>query len=162
MLIVIAEKEELKLVEELGYKDYTVLITGVGAINVIDALKDLPRDTEILNIGYCGSNTFEIGTRLQICAVGTNHEIAKFNEKIKPLQINVFEEYEDVAFCYTSTDFVTSTNKYEPCVFDMELAFIRAMFNNVKSIKVVSDNLNKKQYKEKVKNDRKSKPKSPR
>lgn len=32
MLIVISEKEELKLVDELGYEDYPVLITGVGGV----------------------------------------------------------------------------------------------------------------------------------
>ena len=35
ILVVIAEKEELKLVEQLGYKDYPILITGVGALNII-------------------------------------------------------------------------------------------------------------------------------
>ena len=34
-LIVIAEKEELKLVEQLELKNIPVLITGVGALNVI-------------------------------------------------------------------------------------------------------------------------------
>ena len=57
-----------------------------------------------------------------------------------------FDE-DDVAICYTSTDFVIKTNKKEKCVFDMELLFIRLMFPNVKSIKVVSDNLKYKDYK---------------
>ena len=156
MLIVIAEKEELKLVEELGYSNYPVLITGVGGMNVIEALKDISRDTEILNIGYCGSNHYEVGTRLQIIAVGTNHEKAQFTERIKPLNVKLNEKYDDTAPCYTSTDFVTKTKIKEDCVFDMELAYIRALFDNVWAIKVVSDNLNKKQYKEKIKSDRKS------
>ena len=41
MLIVIAEKEELKLVEELGYGDEPILITGVGGMNVINTLKNI-------------------------------------------------------------------------------------------------------------------------
>ena len=151
MLIVIAEKEELKLVKELGYGDEPILITGVGGMNVIEALKDISRDTEILNIGYCGSNHYEVGTRLQIIAVGTNHEKAQFTERIKPLNVKLSEKYDDTAYCYTATDFVTKTNKTEHCVFDMELAYIRALFDNVRSIKVVSDNLNKKQYKENLK-----------
>ena len=144
MLIVIAEKEELKLVEELGYSNYPVLITGVGGMNVIEALRDIPKDTEILNIGYVGSNHWEIGTIVEIVKVATNHEIAHFCEPFKFLQYK--NEYDDTAYCYTSTDFVENTNKTEHCVFDMELAFIRAMFNNVRSIKVVSDNLNKEEY----------------
>ena len=151
MLIVIAEKEELKLVEELGYGDEPILITGVGGMNVIEALKGISRDTEILNIGYCGSNHYEVGTRLQIIAVGTNHEKAQFTERIKPLNVKLAEKYDDTAYCYTATDFVSETNKTEHCVFDMELAYIRALFDNVRSIKVVSDNLNKNQYKENLK-----------
>jgi hypothetical protein len=156
MLIVIAEKEELKLVEELGYGNYPVLITGVGGVNVITALKDLPKDSEIMNIGYCGSEVFEIGKKLEIIAVKTHHEIADFDEyfmKLNPICKGV----DDMAFCYTSTDFVTKVKKQEKdgfwsdCVYDMELAFIRAMFDNVKAIKVVSDNLNKKEYEKNVK-----------
>lgn len=153
MLVVIAEKEELKLVEELGYENNPILITGVGGVNVINALKDIPRDTEILNIGYAGSSSFEVGTRLQIVSVGTNHERAQFKEATKPLLVDVFKEYDDTAYCYTSTDFVTETNKTEPCVFDMELAFISALFNNVRSIKVVSDKLSLEQYKNKIKGE---------
>lgn len=153
MLIVIAEKEELKLVDELGYSKYPIIITGVGVINVINALNNLPKDIEILNIGYCGSNVFKVGTRLQICAVGTNHEIANFYEELQPLQIDEFIEYDDKAFCYTSTDFVTKTNKIEPCVFDMELAIIRSIMPNTKSIKVVSDKLSLADYKNKIKGE---------
>ena len=153
MLIVIAEKEELKLVEELGYGDEQILITGVGGMNVIEALKDIPRDTEILNIGYCGSNHYEVGTRLQIIAVGTNHEKAQFTERIKPLNVKLAEKYDDTAYCYTSTDFVEKTNKTDPCVFDMELAFIRAIMPNTRAIKVVSDKLSHEQYKTKIKGE---------
>ena len=153
MLVVIAEKEEMALVEELGYSNNPILITGVGAVNVIDALKDLPKDTEILNIGYCGSNEFDLGMRLQICAVGTHHDIANFHEKLKPLQVNVLVDYDDTAICYTSSDFVTKTNKNEPCVFDMELAIIRAIFPNTRAIKVVSDKLSHQQYKNKTKGE---------
>lgn len=151
MLIVIAEKEELKLVEKLGYSNCPVLITGVGALNVIDALKDLPKDTEILNIGYAGSNHWEVGTIVEVVKVATNHEIAHFCEPFKFLQYK--NEYDDTAYCYTSTDFVENTNKTEHCVFDMELAFIRAIMPNTRAIKVVSDNLSHKQYKNKTKGE---------
>lgn len=151
MLIVIAEKEELKLVEELGYNNYPVLITGVGALNVIDALKVLPKDTEILNIGYAGSNYWESGTIIEVLKVATNHETAQFCEPFKFLQCK--NEYDDTAYCYTSTDFVEKTDKTEHCVFDMELAFIRAIMPNTRAIKVVSDNLSHKQYKNKTKGE---------
>lgn len=146
MLVVIAQKEELKLVEELGYGDYPIMITGVGGMNVIRALDHLPRDTEILNIGYCGSNSLPVGTRVYIDQVYTLHENADFKEPN-----NFIDGTYKIGYnCYTSTDFVTKTNIKEPCVFDMELAFIRAMFPNTMAIKVVSDNLNKKEYDKKV------------
>lgn len=151
MLIVIAQEEELKLVKELGYDGYPVIITGVGAINVIKALKDLPKDIEILNIGYCGSNAYKIGDRLIVGVVATYHANANFAEKELNLYLASNDKVNDVTRCYTSTDFVTKIKTKEPCVFDMELAFIRAMFYNTRAIKVVSDNLSKKQYKENIK-----------
>lgn len=148
MLVVIAEKEELKLVEELGYEDQPILITGVGGMNVIEALKDIPKDTEIINIGYCGSKYYNIGERVEIYEVGTYHEKAKFKEELFKLDYDLLVNVENLATCYTSTDFVTSTKIKGSCVFDMELFFIRLMFPKTRAIKVVSDNLNKKQYKE--------------
>lgn len=155
MLIVIAEKEELKLVEELGLQDNPIIITGVGAINVITALKNIPSSEDIFNIGYAGSNNIEIGKRVAVSASKTLHENAKFPEQTKYCYVKA-NCHDIVATCYTSTDFVTKTKIKEDCVFDMELAYICSMFDNVWAIKVVSDNLNKKQYREKVKNDRKS------
>jgi hypothetical protein len=147
MLIVIAEKEELKLVEELGYGDFPILITGVGGMNVIQALKDLPRNTTILNIGYAGSNNLPIGTKVAVNTCQTNRETANFGEGGGLLGTFDFPKGFVRCPCYTSTDFVTHTNKKESCVFDMELAFIWALFDNVSAIKVVSDNLSYKEFK---------------
>ena len=80
MLVVIATKDELHLVKELKYDHFPILITGVGGMNVINALKDIPRDTEILNIGYAGSNKLEIGTKVQVNSVGTYHPSVDFYE----------------------------------------------------------------------------------
>lgn len=142
MLVVIAEKEELKLVEELGYSDFPILITGVGGVNVINALKDIPKETRIINIGYAGSNTLEVGTQVEIGWSFTYHPSVKFKER-NFRKLNSSSKI----YCYTSTDFVTKTDILEPCVFDMELAFITAMFKNVRSIKVVSDKCNYQEYK---------------
>ena len=141
MLVVIATKDELKLVEEYGFSNNPILITGVGGVNVVNALKDLPRDTHILNIGYAGSNTLEIGTSVSVGRVHTYHPKAEFSET---------ESYNltiGTHTCYTSTDFVTQCDFKEPCVFDMELAFICALgFKQVRSIKIVSDNLSIEEY----------------
>lgn len=151
MLVVIAEKEELKLVEELGLQDEPIIITGVGAMNVLYALKNIPKDTFILNVGYCGSNNIEIGKKVAVSMVNTFHEKVDFTEQPYICYTGYYLDYDVISPCQTSTDFVTNTKIKDDCVFDMELAFICSMFENVSSIKVVSDNLNKKEYNEKVK-----------
>ena len=148
MLVVIASQEELKLVLELGYSDNPILITGVGGINVIQSLKNLPKDTPILNIGYAGSNCLKVGSTVEVSKVCTNHDKADFVET--DLYLKPYGRFPSYT-CYTNTDFVTHAEKFEPCVFDMELAFIRAMFDNVYSIKVVSDNLSLNQYRDVIK-----------
>ena len=50
--------------------------------------------------------------------------------------------------CYSNTDFVLQSD-YRDCVFDMELAYIAALgFENLCSIKIVSDNLSLHTYRE--------------
>lgn len=149
MVVVIATPNELELVKKLGYENEPIIITGVGGVNVIRALKHLPKDTEIINIGYAGSNKLPVGEIVDIGWVSTNHEKAKFKE-LYGLPKEDFESPRKSVGCYTSTDFVTETKRNTPCVFDMELAFICAMFDNVRAIKVVSDNLNLKEYEKNV------------
>ena len=61
MIVAIASDNERKLVDELGYSHYPIVVTGIGAINVIKSLKNISRDEEIVNIGYAGSNHLPIG-----------------------------------------------------------------------------------------------------
>jgi hypothetical protein len=115
-----------------------IIITGIGPLNVISKLMNLPRDTPIHNVGYAGSNSIPIGTRCRIGKVSAYHKAIFTDPKYvldgdTPL--------------YSSGDFVTETDITEPCLFDMELAFILAMgFTNVTAEKVVSDNLSLKEY----------------
>ena len=157
-LVVIAEKEELKLVEELGYGGGQVLITGVGAMNVINALKDLPKDMTIVNIGYAGSKDLEPGKYYAIDSVSMYHPNVNYPEKEVCLGMHYTVAYENeerfnanekIVSCYTSNDFVLETDK-KGCVFDMELAFIAALgFENLVAVKYVSDNLDLQEYREK-------------
>ena len=134
-MIVIAMEEERRLVDS----DEPVLVTGVGALNVYQALKDIPRDTFIHNYGYAGSNKIPIGTTVRIGKVELYHPKTQYEEHGFMLDGNTP--------CFTSCDFVTETEIVEDCVFDMELAFILGMgFKNVTAIKVVSDNLSKEEY----------------
>lgn len=142
MIVVIASENERKLVEELGYDKYPVIVTGIGAINVIKSLKNISKDEEIVNIGYCGSNHLPIGEKVVVGISTLLHELFEYQE-----QPNKTIDYPNSKIvCYTSTDFVIKTNIKDPCVFDMELAFICSMFDKVKSIKVVSDNLDLHSY----------------
>ena len=135
-LNVVATEDELCLVG-----GGPTVITGEGAVNVIAALSRMDRDTPILNVGYAGSNAIPIGTRVRVGKAMLHHPNAEYDEP-------TFELDGDVP-CRTSCDFVTETEVTEPCVFDMELAFILAMgFTDVASEKVVSDNLDMEQYHE--------------
>lgn len=152
-IIVVATDEEYELAKR-RFKGRIIIKTGVGGVNVFETLKHLPKWLKILNFGYVGSNSIPIGTEIMVNECKLYHPNIEYEEKTYKLGgwVN----------CYTSNDFVLKTDIKEPCVFDMELAYICAMFKRVKSIKIVSDNLSLKQYEKEIKNDRKSKPKPPR
>ena len=154
-LIVIATKDEIKLVEELKLDNHPILITGVGGSNVIKSLKNIPRNTSIINVGYAGGHRLQRGSKYYVSESSLLHENVDYKEET--FRLNKFG-----IPCYTSTDFVTNTKKNGPCLFDMELAYICSMFKNVTSIKFVSDNLSIEEYEEKIENDRKSKSKTSR
>ena len=154
----LAEEGELALLEkareELGLdlRDAQVLYTGVGAINIIRALQDLPRTAELYNIGYAGSSNFEIGTWVEVTEVRLNHPNVTYAEpKLLLMDEHMGAELpleHDVrqAICYTNCDFVLQSD-YKDCVFDMELAFIAALgFERLHSLKNVSDNLSLHSY----------------
>lgn len=129
-LLVVAMPEEVRL--SPASREH--VITGEGALNVIRALAGIDRDTPILNVGYVGSAGIPVGSRVRIGRVRLHHPNVTYDEP-------EFDLGGDVT-CYTSCDFVTDAGTTEPCVFDMELAFILAMgFTDVVSEKVVSDSL---------------------
>ena len=128
-----------ELVLAKGHEHDIIVNTGIGGLNVISALQNIPRDTPIYNVGYAGSNCIPKGTRCRIGTVSAYHPKATFEE-------NSFVLDGDTP-CYTASDFVTQTDIKEPCVFDMELAYIRALgFTNVTAEKIVSDNLSAEEY----------------
>lgn len=151
-LVVIAEKEELKLVEKLGFHiGYPILITGVGPLNVIEALKDVPKDTRIINIGYAGSKDLKPGDFYLVDQVSLNHPNVCFPEHGYKCNVPyVFKDKFEVRSCLTGCDFVLES-KLGNCLFDMELAYIMALgFDYVTSLKYVSDNLDLQEYRKKA------------
>lgn len=132
---------------------WDIIVVGVGAINVINTLRDLPRDAHLINIGYAGSANYAIGSIVAITEVRLNHPCVKYPEPELHLQV-INSDYllqpETClkSVCYSNTDFVLQSD-YRDCVFDMELAYIAALgFPNLTSIKIVSDNLSLHAYRE--------------
>ncbi len=153
--VIIAEEGERDLIAKyLPNCNWPVIVTGVGAINIIRSLQDLPRDSELLNIGYAGSANFEIGTLVEVIEVRLNHPNVTYPEPALPLtpiasNLPIFQSSNlqlPRCICYSNCDFVLASN-YKDCVFDMELAFIAALgFKSVSALKIVSDNLSLHAY----------------
>lgn len=153
--IILAEEGERSLIPEVeqslgcSLQEWEVIITGVGAINVIRSLSPLDRDAELLNIGHAGSANFEIGTLVEVTEVRLNHPCVTYPEPALPLspfasRLSPLTK----SVCYSNCDFVLQSD-YRDCVFDMELAFIAALgFRTLHSIKHVSDNLSLHTYRE--------------
>lgn len=136
-LIVVAESKERRMAEEM-MPGIPILECGIGALNIMQKLRSVPLDTEIINIGYAGSANYAIGTRVEVGECHLYHPNVDYPEP-------VFHLAGDTR-CFTSTDFILQSKETD-CVFDMELAFICAMgFQKVRSIKIVSDNLSLHQY----------------
>lgn len=151
-LIVIAEEGERSLIEKyLPGCECPVKVTGVGAINIIRSLQDVPRDTEIINIGYAGSSNFNIGTLVEVSEVRLNHPNVQYAEPVltlDPIDDGMFSIADRTAVCYSNCDFVLQSD-YKDCVFDMELAFIASLgFQKISALKLVSDNLSLHAYHE--------------
>lgn len=144
-VIVVATDEEYQLATK-RFKDDNIIKTGVGGLNVIQTLKDISKNTPILNFGYVGSNIIPVKTEVTINKCKLYHPNVEYEEPTYYLT-------EGDIICYTSNDFVLQTDITEPVVFDMELAYILALgFENVTSIKIVSDTLNLDEYEQNIKN----------
>ncbi|MBO5405866.1 MAG: hypothetical protein IJV81_01685 [Paludibacteraceae bacterium] len=132
---------------------WDVLVTGVGALNVMKALRHIPLDSQLLNIGYAGSANYDIGSAVVVNEVRLNHPNVTYPEPQLLLQ-SINREYLQnpnqciSSICYSNTDFVLQSD-YTDCVFDMELAYIAALgFKRLSAIKIVSDNLSLHAYRE--------------
>ena len=149
-MIVIAEEGERALAEK-WFPGQQVLVTGVGALNILRSLRNVPLDTPLINIGYVGSANYEIGSMVEVGEVSLCHPNVTYKEPKYHLRQGLAEEYgipvahKDVPI-FTNVDFVLQS-KEKDCVFDMELAFIVGMgFTDVRALKIVSDNLSLHEY----------------
>lgn len=133
--LLVAMREELKLpaAQRAMADGYTPIVTGVGAVNIIRATSNLPKSASILNVGYCGSTYFPVGDVVRPGAVRTYHPNIEYEEPVRRIKTG-----ELGVTCYTAGDFVTSPGE-KFAVYDMELAYIAALFRDVAAVKYVSD-----------------------
>lgn len=116
------------------------ILMGVGAGNVIKTLSGLREGAFLVNIGYAGSNSLEVGTVTLVsesCRLMTGSYM--FTDHANPLLLGG-----QGWPCFTANDFVTSTDRTTPTLFDMELNYIAAFafrHEALVSIKTVSDAL---------------------
>ena len=153
---VFASEEEYKnlgyLMEDniFSWEKYGIIITGAGYGNIITALRDLPKDSEIINIGYAGSNNIKKGTLVYVNRSYNYHP--KFDCKDPCFTLQYAECDKMVVPCYSSGDFVLETDIQEPVAFDMELYAICSLgFKSIGCIKYISDNLCKEDFEEEMK-----------
>lgn len=147
-VILVAMEKEAKYIDCPGAK---VIVTGIGVNNVIKTLSKAILTGEItaydtlINVGYAGSNCFNVGEIIAVNAVERFTPSTTVVEDQYPLKFNS-EHVTKVAPCYSADDFIESDK--EIYLVDMELYYIRAFFDNLFAFKIVSDNLNSKTYDE--------------
>lgn len=146
--LVVATKEELDLPWARSFSELETIVTGVGGTNVIRALKGIPQDSQIYNVGYCGSQMYPVGTVIWVNHCRLWHPNVTFQERTFELA-----ESSSGITCYTAGDFVLQGDELPPySVVDMELAYIAAFgFSRLASVKYVSDCLDYDQYKQTAK-----------
>ena len=140
-----------KEAERISAPEENIVITGIGAKNVIKTISNLIKDGRIkdgdsaVNVGYVGSAEFIVG------------DVVTIDESVKYIKPRLVEEemHRLIPFpiktskCYTADDFCEKMP--EKGVVDMELFYLASFFKNIKSIKIVSDNGRYDDYKENVK-----------
>ena len=156
MIILTAMKREYELARKVFGDKYEIRNIGVGPRNAIRAAKRLIDEgvacnTEVMMFGFVGSNVLPKGTQVYASASSFHNPVAKYENGIDglPLDRPKLESAPAQGVpCFTSTDFVTSTNIKSPAIFDMELGFFAEIWPNVTCWGIVSDNLDGEEFEE--------------
>ena len=155
LFVIAMEKEAIPIIEKLNLKQkqeglyenekIDLLIAGIGkqrtAINLVKYLENNVKPEKIINIGYCGSNAFDIGEIINVTN-SLNYEWfipgeEKYSMKDYGNQKLELIENAKKSACYSSESFVTSTDIKEDCIFDMELHSL-AIIADIYDIKLMS------------------------
>ena len=132
LVILCAEEEEAK---HINHPKAKVIVTGVGVVNIIKNLPKIPPKAKIINVGYAGSNKYPVGSVISVNRVERFHRTIVNEQPIDLVPCYVSD------LCYTVDDFVNTSYVMEIPLIDMELYYLAARFLNIKSLKIVSDNL---------------------
>ena len=140
------ESDNIKIPESLKDNVKVVIFNGWGNTAVIKKLSkmllnhEFNKNDKFFNIGYVGSNEFPIGSVVVVGSVFK--EIPSHTVKEPSVKL----DKESKVKCYSSLNFVEQTK--HTGVFDMELYTLATFFPKIKSVKIVSDNLNYHEYKQ--------------
>ena len=138
--IICAEETEA---EHIKCDKAKIHVTGAGLYNVLKAPRIAIKEGDrILNIGYAGSNAFKPGEVFSVSSV----ERLNPSKTIKEQKQFLYPYYFMGAECYTADDFVNMAFRELPLV-DMELYYLSLIYPGIRSIKIISDNLNYKDFK---------------
>lgn len=139
------EAENIHIPQDIK-NETEIIVLGYGGPAALRTLSDLllngkfTNNDRFFNVGYVGSNEFPVGTVVSVAESYREFPSIKFEEKVYKL------DAKSNVKCYTSFDFVEKTDHVG--IFDMELYTLASLFKNIKSIKIVSDNLNFKDWKQ--------------
>ena len=135
--ILVAMDKEARL---LNIPEAEIFVTGIGGENTIKTLNKLVQEKKInvtdkiINVGFVGSNIFPIGSILEIGSV------TLYDKESKTFKLN-----DKGIRCFTADTFIETNNKIS--AVDMELWYICNFgFKDVKSYKIISDNLSLDKY----------------
>lgn len=139
-IVVVANVQEKKLAAKM-FKKYEIKVIGEGFYQVLVNLKGISKKQPLINFGMAGGAGFNVG---EVVEVGCS----KLLNVIYPIKCKTYKLSNSKAICYTNNDFVLKNDtKDKKCLFDMELYYILAFgYNVIRSVKVVSDNLDLKKY----------------
>ena len=141
LLIFCAELEEAK---NIKCSDAKIYITGVGVSNILKTPAFILNPTDkVINIGYVGSNKYDVGSVVSVNRCSRLYPSTIVKEK----SIDLCSCYNEGDICYTADNFIEHTRAVVPLV-DMELYYLASLYPQMQSIKIVSDNLDYKTYKE--------------
>lgn len=156
MIILTPMKEEFDLAVKKFGSEHKIVHIGVGPRNALKSLigLGLPRCTDNLMLfGYAGSNILPKGVEVFVTE-SYLHQYSGADYSDPPCKLMRPKIENAPRFgvpCYSSSDFVTATKIDEPAIFDMELAFLTALYPMITAWRVVSDALDLKEFYETVK-----------